>query len=158
MKSLKCSPRCCLLKVSHLFMLAFYHFGLIAIIITAKWLNLAVCRKRVIFKHQGETVTHFLIWAAVSFDIAGLLSWWWDQFFCVCLWDGCGSRLQCRLWWRGVCPCWWGRVAAVSRECWLVLRPTSERKGGIPAYSLLHSGIHARKMHKLYTTWPTVLL
>lgn len=82
-------------------------------------------------------------------------------FFCVCVWDGCGSRLQCRLWWRGVCPCWWGRVAAVSRECWLVLHPTSERKGGIPAYSLLHSGIHAHKthsMHKLYTTWPTVHL
>jgi len=78
-----------------------------------------------------------------------------------CVWDGCGSRLQCRLWWRGVCACWWGRVAAVSRERWLVLHPTSERKGGIPAYSLLFSGIHAHKthsVHKLCTKWLSVHL
>lgn len=107
--------------------------------------------------------TRFLILAAFQFSHADLIRQflrWWNQMLFFVL-DGCGSRLQCRLWWRGVCPCWWGRVAAVSRERWLVLRPTSERKGGIPAYSLLYSGIHAHKTHSVHkscTTWPSVHL
>lgn len=53
-----------------------------------KRLNLAVCRKRVIFKHQGEMVTHFLscsiIWYS-SFYATELMVRSNYVFFCVCM-------------------------------------------------------------------------